>query len=69
MGPFWSENDVQILAPVLPRCGVSHPRGAVTAAFSLVGTPVCAPAMALLDIVGMSEAYAELADLQSTVCF
>jgi hypothetical protein len=43
--------------------------GAVTAAFSLVETPVCAPAMALLDIVGMSEAYAELADLQSTVCF
>lgn len=45
------------------------PGGAVTAAFSLVGTPVCAPAMALLDIVGMSEAYAELAGLQSTVCF
>ncbi len=45
------------------------PRGAVTAAFSLVGTPVRAPAMTLLDIVGMSEAYAELADLQSTVCF
>ena len=45
------------------------PRRAVTAAFSLVGTPVCAPVMALLDIVGMSEAYAELADLQSTVCF